>query len=133
MSTTAGNHAASMEELERERWHAVRTNLITLETAAALAYDRLLRRHPATPLRRDRLAYAIASLMPVYTYSEDKTEIRELNAEDLRLGAFTDGGRRFIYAHGDEAVERLAVDSKKLPEVIVQLAEMPVLLEELRR
>ena len=36
MSTRAGNHAASMEELERERWHAVRTNLITLEMAAAL-------------------------------------------------------------------------------------------------
>src|SRR5688572_28238122 len=129
MSTSAGNHP-SMEELERERWHAVRTNLITLETAAALAYDRLLGRHPVTPLRRDRLAYAIASLMPVYTYSEDKTEIRELDAEDLRLGAFTDGGRRFVYAHGDEAVERLAVYSKKLPEIIVQLAEMPVLLEE---
>jgi hypothetical protein len=118
---------------ERERWHAVRTNLITLEMAAALAYDRLLRRQPVTPFRRDRLAYAIASLMPVYTYSEDKTEIRELNPDHLRSGAFTDGGRRFIYADGDEAIERLAVDSKKLPEIMVQLAEMPVLLDELRR
>jgi len=82
---------------ERERWHAVRTNPITLEMAAALAYDRLLRRHPVTLFRRDRLAYE-PSLW-----------------------------RR------NEAVERLAVDSKKLPEIIMQLADMPVLLEELTR
>jgi hypothetical protein len=82
-----------MEELERDKRHQLRANLVTMETAVVRAWDRVFSNDPLarnTPRNRDRLAHALGAMMPVYTY--DEKHIQLMTYEDLRIGNFTDSG-----------------------------------------
>jgi hypothetical protein len=125
-----------LDEVEREERHAVRNELMTLEAAAALAFERLFSGQPLTkntPDARNRIAHALAVLMPVYTFNEERTEFYRLAYEDLRRGHFYEGGRELWYTDGRPILQRIAVRSSDLGTAIARLHEVPELIENLMR
>jgi hypothetical protein len=125
-----------MEELEREKRHALRNELMLLEVATALAFDRLFGREPlmkSTPQARDRIAHAMAALVSIYTFDEQKASIHELRYDDLRRGRFSEGGRQLLYSDGRKPLLRVAVRNADLGQAINRLRELPDLMDQLMR
>ena len=85
-------------EAGRDARHQLRANLIHMEAAVMLVYDKLFSAKPLqknTPRIRERLARVLAGVVPVYKYDEEKNDIQRLDYEDLRLGVFSEGSRQF--------------------------------------
>lgn len=129
--------------LEREERHAVRSDLITLETACALAFERIYGRHEEdslalnSPEARNAIAHALVAITPIYTFSDDHREISQINYNDLRGGVFEEGGRRLCFpTAGDaekRAITRLAIRASAMPAAIEQLQGLRGLLDDLTR
>jgi hypothetical protein len=125
-----------LDELERQERHAVRNELMTLEAAAALAFERLFSGEPLsrnTPEARNRIAHALAALIPIYTFTQDRTAFYRLEYVDLRHGHFYEGGRELWYTNGKDPLERIAIRSSDLGGAIDRLRELPELMSQLMR
>jgi hypothetical protein len=125
-----------MEEVDREERHAVRNELMTLEAAAALAFERLFAGEPLTkntPDARNRIAHALAALIPIYSFNEDRTAFYRLTYEDLRRGHFYEGGRELWYTNGKNPLTRIAARISDLSSAIDRLRGLPDLMAQLMR
>ncbi len=125
---------------EREERHAVRADLITLEAACALAFHRIYGTDPEHSLSmssravRDAIAHALTALTAVYTFSEDRTEIKQVDYRDLRGGTFLEGGRKLCFpVVNGPPITRLAVRASAMRQLIEQLAALRGVLEAFAR
>jgi len=125
---------------EREERHAVRADLITLEAACAVAFERIYGKHEEdslslnTPEARNAIAHALVALTPIYTFDEERREITQIDYFDLRGGIFEEGGRSLAFpSTGRTRITRLAIRASALSDAVERLSGMRPLLEELAR
>lgn len=125
---------------EREERHAVRADLITLEAACAVAFERLYRKHEEdslslnTPEARNAIAHALVALTPIYTFDEERREITQIDYADLRGGIFEEGGRSLAFPNsGRSRIARLAIRASASAKAVDELSGMCPVLEELSR
>src|SRR5437016_875468 len=123
---SVGYHAPDMRPLlEREERHAVRADLITLEAACAVAFERIYGRNEEdsisrnTPEARNAIAHALVALTPIYTFDEGRREISQIDYADLRGGIFEEGGRSLAFPNtGRTRITRLAIRASALPDAV---------------
>jgi hypothetical protein len=126
--------------LEREERHAVRADLISLEAACAVAFERIYGRHEDdslarnTPEARNAIAHALVALTPIYTCDEERKHISQIDYPDLRGGILEEGGRMLAFPNsGRTAITRLAMRASAMSNVVDELSGMRPILEELTR
>lgn len=73
--------------------------------------------------RFSRIAYAVAALVPLFTYEADGVAVRRLRPEEFSQGLFRDGGRTLFFLDGRAAIRPLAVSASGIEEVTRALAE----------
>ena len=125
---------------EREERHAVRADLITLEAACAVAFERIYGKHEEdslslnTPEARNAIAHALVALTPIYTFDEERREITQIDYADQRGGIFEEGGRTLAFPNsGRSRITRLAIRAGALSKAVDDLGGMRPILEELAR
>jgi hypothetical protein len=122
---------------DTEELHRLRGDLIPLQAAAALAYERVYGQahRSATAFTNHHvqnvMAHALAVVAAVYTFNPDRTAIRALDENDLRAGVFRDGAERLFYRDGRPQLIRLAIRSADLQKVVRSLRELKTPFEEL--
>ena len=126
--------------LEREERHAVRADLISLEAACALAFERIYGKFEDdslahnTPEARNAIAHALVALTPIYTFDEERKHISQIDYGDLRGGIFEEGGRSLGFpASGRPSITRLALRASSMSKVLDDLSGLRPILEELTR
>jgi len=106
----------------REELHALRKDLIPLEAAAALAYERLYGHAQGAGSdavrARDALAHALAERTTIYTHDVERTEITALQRHEVAGGEFRDGAQRLCFRDGRAEITRLAIRSSDLRRTI---------------
>lgn len=129
-----------MTDLPPDKLHQLRTDVIPLEAAAALAYDHIYIRSSTdeTPTwkpsdARNAVAHAMASITPVYVTHAGDGGFRRLTKDDLRSGQFQDAGAVLLFSDGRAEISGLLVQSSRLAETIAQLRLMRGLLNELAK
>lgn len=122
---------------DSEELHRLRRDLIPLQAAAALAYERVYgQAHRSASAFTNHhvqnvMAHALAVAAAVYTFNPDRTAIRALDENDLRAGVFRDGAERLFYRDGRPQLIRLAMRSADLQKVVRSLQELKTPFEEL--
>ena len=112
-----------MVELTQEEQRLLRKDLIALNCAAALAYERLFgQKHRnefgLTPRESgNAVASAIAARVPVYTHNEQLTEFNRFDPPELQGASFDRGGREARLRDG-RALVRLVVRLSDLQNAI---------------
>jgi hypothetical protein len=120
-----------MVELTQEEQRRLRKDLIALDCAAALAYERLFgQQHRNEFGLRPResgnaLASALAARLPVYTHNEALTEFRRFDPPELQGALFDRGGREMRLADG-RAVVRLVIRLSDLQDAIANPRTLPL-------
>ena len=71
----------------------------------------------------DGLAHAVSSLAPLWAYSEDGGEVRELTARELASGLFRQGGQTLYFVDGPAPINNLAIRASAIGSVIAALIE----------
>jgi len=122
---------------DAEELHRLRKDLIPLQAAAALAYERVYgQAHRSASalsnhLIQNVMAHALAALAVVYTFNRDRTAIQALDENDLRTGVFRDGAERLFFYDGRPQLTRLAMKSTELQKAVRRLQEFKTPFEEL--
>jgi hypothetical protein len=120
-----------MVELPEEEHRRLRKDLIALDCAAALAYERLFgQKHRDEYGLRPResgnaLASALAARLPVYTHNEQLTEFRRFDPPELQGASFNRGGREVRLPDG-RALVRLVVRLSDLQQAIADPQTLPL-------
>jgi ribosomal protein L17 len=127
-------------DLPPQKLHELRNDVIPLEAAAALAYDRIYIRSSIdeTPTwkpsdARNAVAHAMASITPLYIATASNGGFRRLTKDDLRSGEFQDAGAVLQFSDGRPEISGLLVQSSRVAEAIAQLQLMRGLLNELAK
>lgn len=110
--------------------HALRKDLIALEAAAALAYERVfgeshcatarVRNEPA----RNAVAHALIDLATIYTHDASRSTITALKRDDVVGGEFRDGARRLFFPDGRPQITPLAIRSSALRQAVEAMRAM---------
>jgi hypothetical protein len=120
-----------MVELTQEEQRRLRKDLIALDCAAALAYERLFgQKHRDEFGLRPResgnaLASALASRLPIYAHNEQLTEFKRFDPPELQGVLFNRGGRELRFPDG-RALERLVVRLSDLRAAIANPQLLPL-------
>jgi hypothetical protein len=124
-------------QIDPKELAALRKDVIPLDAAAALAYERIYgnahRSEHAFPNEhvRNVMAHALAVFGPLYTFNEDKTSFTELDEHTLRTGVFRDGATRLFFQDGRPELTRLAIRSGDLQKAIKVLVEIGLTFEDI--
>lgn len=120
-----------MVKLTQEEQRQLRRDLIALDCAAALAYERLFgQRHREkfglTPQESgNALASALAACVSIYTHDEYLTAFTRLEPSELQHAIFRRGGREARFPDG-LALGHLAVRLSDLKEAITNPETLPI-------
>jgi hypothetical protein len=102
-------------------------DLVPLELAARTIYQRVYEEQHRKTGRAcgvdelNGIAYAIISLLPIFTYAEDPQTLRQLSNDEVLKGLLRDGGRLMIFVDGRATIPNLAVSTTELERVAVLL------------
>ena len=98
-------------------------DLVPLELAARTIYQRVYEEQHRKTGRAcgvdelNGIAYAIISLVPIFTYDKDPQALRQLSNDEVLKGLLRDGGRTMIFVDGRATIPNLAVSTTELERV----------------
>jgi hypothetical protein len=102
-------------------------DLVPLELAARTIYQRVYEEQHRNTGRAcgvdelNGIAYAIISLLPIFTYDDNPQTLRQLSDDEVLKGLLRDGGRMLIFIDGRATIPNLAVSTTELERVAVLL------------
>jgi hypothetical protein len=76
-----------------------------------------------TRIHRNDMAESLSQLITVFAVSDDNQSIRQLAADELRGGMFSDGGRVVRFRDDREAITGLAVTREALKAAVAALKD----------
>jgi hypothetical protein len=98
-------------------------DLVPLELAARTIYQRVYEEQHRKMGRAcgvdelNGIAYAIISLVPIFTCDNDPQTLRQLSDDEVLKGLLRDGGRMMIFIDGRAVIPNLAVSTTELERV----------------
>jgi hypothetical protein len=110
---------------QREARHRLLNSVVTLEEAAVRAY--VLLAGPATTIsevQRNEMAESLSRALTLYSLSENRETLLALSREEIRGGAFTDGGRTITFKDGRPPITGLVVTRTALHAVLDTMKSM---------
>jgi hypothetical protein len=107
----------------KEARHKELNELVTMAEACLMACVEVEGRPPAELAGSLRNCYAalLATRLTLYSISEDRQQVRPLEAHDIRSGKFRDGGREIFFTDGRQTIVNLAVKRSALKAAIAAL------------
>ena len=96
--------------------------LMPLVLAAKVIEQKVYAYDPRSlPERTASIAHALAALIPLFVYTTDGANVRQLTDAELKGGLFRRGGEDLAFLDGRTPIANIAVQHKRMAEVIAML------------
>jgi hypothetical protein len=70
----------------------------------------------------DGLAHVVSTMVPLYTYTDDREGVRQLSRDELKGGLFESAGKSVYFLDGRPRVTNLGVTSQAISAAMTALA-----------